>query len=194
MENENLRTCRLCGEAKLVEFFEIDNRVKNGRTNRCKACKSGLEDRARRAFRHIHEKANAVGTEVEVTLTEIKALFETFDGNCVYCNAKEQPQGPRFHIDHVIARKEGGRDHISNLVIACPSCNSRKSNKPVVTHYFEDERFISKNFSVLVHYLALHVGQPASETLDSFVEQHAEYEIRKLWEEMDKAGGNTDAI
>lgn len=186
MKNKETRTCRLCSETKSIELFEVDNRVKDGRTNRCKACKSGLEDRARRAFRHIREKANAVGTEVEVTLSEIKALFETFDGHCAYCNAIEQTDGPTFHIDHVVARKEGGRDHISNLVIACPTCNVRKSNKPVVTYYFDDERFKSNNFTVLVHYLSLHATQPASVTLDSFVEHHAKYEVRKMWEEMEK--------
>lgn len=177
------RICRLCGEEKELKLFEIDKRKKGHRTSRCKACKTTLEDKAVRAFRHLRNRAAANGTKVEVTLPEIKKLFEVFEGTCVYCGAKESPDGPTFHCEHVISRNAGGRDHISNLVIACPSCNSRKREKPVVSHYFYDERFKESHFKILMYYLSLTSGQPANIIVDDLVEAHADYQIEEIFKE-----------
>ena len=52
---------------------------------------------------------------------------------CHYCQVETKTSvdaGPlRRTVDHVIPRKFGGEDELSNLVLACQSCNSRKSDK-----------------------------------------------------------------
>ena len=48
-------------------------------------------------------------------------------GKCLTCNADLTSTG--YHIDHVIPLASGGLHTISNLVVSCPSCNLRKSNK-----------------------------------------------------------------
>lgn len=49
----------------------------------------------------------------------------TRDGNkCQYCGATR-----RLTIDHVIPRSKGGTDDWDNLVVACSSCNVKKSDK-----------------------------------------------------------------
>jgi 5-methylcytosine-specific restriction endonuclease McrA len=50
------------------------------------------------------------------------------DGNrCQYCGKFTN----RPHIDHVKPRSKGGKDTLSNLRVACPACNLRKSDQLV---------------------------------------------------------------
>ena len=47
------------------------------------------------------------------------------DGHkCQYCGATKS-----LTIDHVIPKSKGGDDSWENLVVACHSCNTKKSNK-----------------------------------------------------------------
>ena len=52
-------------------------------------------------------------------------LLEKHDRTCVYCGASNVP----LEVEHLIPRSKGGSDRISNLAIACTSCNQKKSNK-----------------------------------------------------------------
>lgn len=47
------------------------------------------------------------------------------DGHaCIYCRATEGP----MHLDHVVAKALGGKDEVSNLVVACAACNCVKKH------------------------------------------------------------------
>lgn len=58
---------------------------------------------------------------------------------CTYCNrgplyvgkSKGRPIENRATVDHVIARDAGGSDDISNCVVSCVVCNTKKETKPV---------------------------------------------------------------
>ena len=61
-------------------------------------------------------------------------LIEEQSGLCIYCQ-KPFPVAHHGHrsvhrasIDHIEAKANGGTDAMSNLVVACYSCNSRKSD------------------------------------------------------------------
>jgi hypothetical protein len=41
----------------------------------------------------------------------------------------ESLQGATFHVEHVMPRSNGGRSDLSNLALACPGCNLRKSSR-----------------------------------------------------------------
>lgn len=181
--SKETRVCRICAEKKPIELFEIDKRVEGRYTSRCKTCKRKSTDRAVLAYHKLHERAAKNGTEVDVTLPELKTLFAAFDGKCLYCGAQETPDGPTFHLEHVIPRSTGGRDHISNLVISCPPCNRKKHAKPVVTHYFNDERFRDRNFNLLVSYISFTSGQPVREIAQEMAEAHADYQIAEIKKE-----------
>lgn len=43
---------------------------------------------------------------------------------CRYCGG-----GEYLAVDHVVPRCQGGGDELSNLVVACKSCNSRKGGR-----------------------------------------------------------------
>ena len=47
-------------------------------------------------------------------------------GRCEDCRIPERVASVPFEVDHIIARKHGGRTLDSNLALACFSCNSFK--------------------------------------------------------------------
>lgn len=50
------------------------------------------------------------------------------EGKCEYCLSKEENSFLRFHIDHIIAKKHGGKNELTNLAFACPHCNQNKGS------------------------------------------------------------------
>jgi hypothetical protein len=60
----------------------------------------------------------------DVTASQIKLLIAE-NKNCYYCGIDII----KFHIDHYIPIKHGGRHTIKNLVISCPKCNLSKGSK-----------------------------------------------------------------
>ncbi|MEW6733810.1 MAG: RNA-guided endonuclease IscB [Acidobacteriota bacterium] len=61
----------------------------------------------------------------ELSGYEIKEyLLEKFGHKCVYCQAKNRP----LELEHIIARSRGGSNRVSNLTLACHSCNQKKGN------------------------------------------------------------------
>ncbi|HZY99168.1 MAG TPA: RNA-guided endonuclease IscB [Candidatus Baltobacteraceae bacterium] len=54
-------------------------------------------------------------------------LLEKFDRTCVYCDAHGVP----LQIDHVVPKARGGSNRVSNLVIACGTCNQDKADQVI---------------------------------------------------------------
>ncbi len=52
-------------------------------------------------------------------------LLEKFGRKCVYCGAKDVP----LEIEHIIPKSRGGSNRVSNLTLACQSCNQKKGNQ-----------------------------------------------------------------
>ena len=51
-------------------------------------------------------------------------IYKRDKNSCQYCGATT-----KLTIDHVIPRSKGGQDTWENLVVACSSCNVKKSDK-----------------------------------------------------------------
>lgn len=47
---------------------------------------------------------------------------------CGYCQTPQAIIGPFLEIDPIIPESQGGSADESNLILACPMCNGRKSN------------------------------------------------------------------
>jgi hypothetical protein len=47
---------------------------------------------------------------------------------CEYCQIHEDDDPYAFHIEHIIAKKHGGDDALSNLAWSCHSCNLGKGS------------------------------------------------------------------
>lgn len=52
-------------------------------------------------------------------------LLEKWGRKCAYCGAKDVP----LEVEHITPRSRGGSDRVSNLTLACPSCNREKGNQ-----------------------------------------------------------------
>jgi 5-methylcytosine-specific restriction endonuclease McrA len=183
-----MRICRICEQKKPLQEFEIDSRYEGAYTSRCRVCKAKSRDKATHAFYKLCQRASKAGSPVEVTLEQVKTLFEIADGTCLYCGAKEDPNGRAHALEHIRARSEGGRDHISNLTVACNSCNSRKQSKPLVTHMFDDENFRRENFGLIAHYVALTSGQSLEDVVMKMTEEHVEHIYNGIITDLDKLG------
>src|SRR5260370_40175444 len=48
---------------------------------------------------------------------------------CEYCRMLQALQGGKFHIEHIVPSSRGGPTELTNLALACPSCNLRKSDR-----------------------------------------------------------------
>ena len=63
-------------------------------------------------------------------------LAERDGWQCAYCYRPARPHAVR---EHVYPRSRGGSDSITNLVIACASCNARKSNLTIDEWLFREQ-------------------------------------------------------
>lgn len=52
-------------------------------------------------------------------------LLEKFGRKCVYCGAKDIP----LEIEHITPKSRGGSNRVSNLTLACHSCNQKKGTQ-----------------------------------------------------------------
>ena len=83
------------------------------------------------------------------------AIREAYNGECQYCGA-----GDAGHVDHIVARSKGGEDALSNYILACQSCNSRKGNGDIAPQFLALITAIAskKEASIRRRIIALHNG------------------------------------
>lgn len=84
---------------------------------------------ARRLYCRLRMHARRIGKNSTVTREEINALMER-QKRCYYCkkcfSEKNKPT-----LDHVIPLAKGGQHVISNIVLACLSCNCQKQARMI---------------------------------------------------------------
>ncbi|KAI9130149.1 RNA-guided endonuclease IscB [Acaryochloris sp. CCMEE 5410] len=54
-------------------------------------------------------------------------LLEKWGRQCAYCGQEDTP----LEVEHIVSRSKGGSNRVSNLTIACVSCNQKKSNRSI---------------------------------------------------------------
>jgi hypothetical protein len=55
-------------------------------------------------------------------------LWARAGGRCEYCRVHQDHVELSHHIEHIVARKHGGADDLSNLCVACGRCNLFKGS------------------------------------------------------------------
>ena len=83
---------------------------------------------------------------------QVKAVFKRDGKCCQYCGETEGP----FEVDHVIPRSKGGNNDLSNLVVACQSCNRSKKDRNA-------DEFRSSAAARQAHYRARKAAKDAKE-------------------------------
>src|SRR6185437_3133069 len=87
---------------------------------------------------HLMQNAEISGVEYqqgELQGYEVREyLLEKWHRACAYCGAKDVP----LQVEHIIPRKRQGSDRISNLTLACESCNQRKGTQTAAEFGFPD--------------------------------------------------------
>lgn len=48
---------------------------------------------------------------------------------CEYCHTPQKLTGQSFHLDHILPISANGKTNAENLCLACPHCNSVKSDR-----------------------------------------------------------------
>jgi hypothetical protein len=62
----------------------------------------------------------------ELAGSEVRAyLLQKWERTCAYCGATGVP----LQVEHIVPRSRGGSDRVSNLCLACGSCNQTKGNR-----------------------------------------------------------------
>lgn len=154
VEDTVLQTCRICGEDLPLHKFEKNQRDKSKRTNRCYRCKAKQNKKSYKAYYRLHDKFPKTGIEVEATRDEVDEMFDAFDSTCAYCGKKESEETGTFHLEHIIPLKRGGRNHLSNMLVACPSCNHSKADKPLL-EFMGDKLLNDPEHSFAIWYISI---------------------------------------
>ena len=91
-------------------------------------------------------------TKVEVisqrsSLKEFYSILQKYEDNrCFYCGKKLSNEQRQTHVDHFIPWSYVQTDQLWNLVLACSSCNLKKSDKIAEEEFLK--RIISRNNSL----------------------------------------------
>ena len=102
---------------RAINKEKIDNQQRNWR----------LANPDKMRAKHMRRRALRENAEGSHGADDIKRQYDAQKGRCYYCRKKV---GEKYHVDHVIPLARGGSNDPSNLVIACPSCNTSKQDKP----------------------------------------------------------------
>jgi 5-methylcytosine-specific restriction endonuclease McrA len=73
------------------------------------------------------------------TAQELRDLFAKQKGKCAYC-FKSIKSG--YHADHIRPIARGGSNWITNIALACPTCNLRKNAKDPIRWALENGRLL----------------------------------------------------
>ncbi|MCY4466544.1 MAG: HNH endonuclease signature motif containing protein [Chloroflexi bacterium] len=75
----------------------------------------------------LKERATLAGAAGEVSATMLRDRILESGGRCEWCG--RNLVGAEIELDHVVSLAQGGGNTPVNLVVACPDCNRRKSQK-----------------------------------------------------------------
>lgn len=151
------KPCSTCSAILPLSEYHKHPKTKDGLNPRCKSCKRLSDKTSRnknlgqaiqnsRNFRLknpdyqrnylranpdksllMNSKRRISKLDNGVFFIDNQELVSLYSSSCFYCGSKEKIQA-----DHVVPLSRGGRHSIGNLVPACRSCNSSKSDKTIM--------------------------------------------------------------
>jgi hypothetical protein len=67
-------------------------------------------------------------------------LLNKWNRQCAYCGVKNVP----LQVEHILAKAKGGSNRISNLALACQSCNQKKGSQDISVFLAKDSQRLSR--------------------------------------------------
>ncbi|KZE50983.1 HNH endonuclease domain-containing protein [Rossellomorea marisflavi] len=105
---------------------------------------------------HLLEKVESIAKRGSLRPYE-KILLSHFEAKCFYCGKRLTGQKRETHVDHFIPWSFVQSDQIWNLVLACNTCNTSKSDKLPKKEYLNT--IVSRNEALAVEPLLVdHMG------------------------------------
>lgn len=117
-----MKTCTLCNEAKPLSEFWKDSSKSDGKSSRCRTCKSKIYNSYRKSRGYdkkrywknpMKERERHLTRKYGITLNDYNAMFDAQDGRCAICR---RSQKRALDVDHC---------HASGRVrgLLCTNCN-----------------------------------------------------------------------
>ncbi len=75
----------------------------------------------------LNARAGRAGAAGRLTASGLRDRILESGGRCEWCAVDLWRRD--FELDHIVSLKRGGANRAANLVVACPDCNRRKSQK-----------------------------------------------------------------
>lgn len=142
-----IKRCSKCRRFRSVESFSGDKRAVDGLQSQCKACicangkkwrvdnpekwraarsgwKGANPDKVRAIHRNTSHKRYQQKKGGGLGAVNLLAWETAQRKVCHWCGIRCARE---FHVDHIIPLAKGGAHEVTNLCIACPSCNLRKA-------------------------------------------------------------------
>ena len=149
------KTCPRCKISYTlpVENFHVNNSRKDGLQVYCKPCSNAERRRyyttpgvrERNAAAHIvwrnnnsdrmariqhNRRALKLNNYVDrYTKQDVDELYKELQGRCAYCFIHMHRLD--VQIEHIVPISKGGPDTLCNITLACKSCNTSKSDRPL---------------------------------------------------------------
>lgn len=124
--------CKKCEQDKLLsEFYsdawshciECERTAASSRMNRYNKTLRGRASQALQSSRKTI-KRNGYDVKDDLTLMDVIFTFAMADHECSYCGKVTDD----YQMEHIVPLSKGGPNTLSNITVACRSCNSSKHN------------------------------------------------------------------
>jgi 5-methylcytosine-specific restriction endonuclease McrA len=128
------KICSHCGVPKPRSEFYRQPDCRDGYYPYCKECKKAqvtsykLSSKDWRRYLSgatiANWRAKRFGIPGRLRAKDIQKLFTLYGQNCLKCG-----KAGKLTVDHIVPLSLGGANHLRNLQILCPGCNSRKGRR-----------------------------------------------------------------
>ena len=138
--------CRKCKKHKKLTHYLFDDKIRTPDRRVCSACAQAHKVAKLPYFRvkKVIDTWKAKTGECDYSLADILRRYQWQGCKCAYC---KKFLNDSFTLDHIVARKHGGRNLLFNILVVCLDCNSSKSD-------FEASFWLGKkgyNITPLIH-------------------------------------------
>lgn len=121
----------------------------------------------------MDQTSDYIQTVMVITPRVRKAIATAYHHKCQYCGQAAEPA----HVDHIIAKSNGGADDLLNYTLACAACNIRKRNLTLPAAYAGILLALAETKATTIR--ALLASWPRKEILKSVVKPKQNRIVRK---------------